>query len=80
MASQVIRLCRALYQDCDIYLLDDPLSAVDAHVAAWLLQNAIQGSRMAHKTRILCTHNTQVHLCLSSSSSLAYEELLFSLQ
>lgn len=54
-----VALARALYQDCDIYLLDDTLSAVDAHVAAWILQNAIQGSLMSHKTRILCTHNTQ---------------------
>ncbi len=28
-----ISLARALYSDCDIYLLDDPLSAVDANVA-----------------------------------------------
>lgn len=54
-----VALARALYHDCDIYLLDDTLSAVDAHVASWLLQEAIQGSLMAHKTRILCTHNTQ---------------------
>ncbi|KAH9303626.1 hypothetical protein KI387_008030, partial [Taxus chinensis] len=58
-----LALARALYQDSDIYLLDDTLSAVDAHVAAWILQNAIGGSMMAHKTRILCTHNTQaIHL------------------
>jgi ATP-binding cassette subfamily C (CFTR/MRP) protein 10 len=54
-----VALAGALYQDCDIYLLDDTLSVVDAHVAAWILQNAIQGSLMSHKTRILCTHNTQ---------------------
>jgi ATP-binding cassette subfamily C (CFTR/MRP) protein 4 len=31
-----ISLARALYSDADIYLLDDPLSAVDAHVAKHL--------------------------------------------
>ncbi|XP_057825504.2 ABC transporter C family member 13 isoform X1 [Cryptomeria japonica] len=58
-----LALARALYQDCDIYLLDDTLSAVDAHVAAWILQNAILCPLMAHKTRILCTHNTHaIHM------------------
>ncbi|KAJ7517215.1 hypothetical protein O6H91_21G014900 [Diphasiastrum complanatum] len=54
-----LALARALYKDCEIYLLDDPLSAVDAHVAAWLLQHAIQGPLMAQKTRILCTHHIE---------------------
>jgi ATP-binding cassette subfamily C (CFTR/MRP) protein 1 len=31
-----ISLARALYSDADIYLLDDPLSAVDAHVGKHL--------------------------------------------
>ncbi|KNA04992.1 hypothetical protein SOVF_194490 [Spinacia oleracea] len=31
--KQRIQLARALYQDADIYLLDDPFSAVDAHTA-----------------------------------------------
>lgn len=29
--KQRIQLARAVYQDCDIYLLDDVFSAVDAH-------------------------------------------------
>ncbi|PPD83841.1 hypothetical protein GOBAR_DD19227 [Gossypium barbadense] len=49
----------AMYQDSDVYLLDDILSAVDAHVAKWILQNAILGPLVEHKTRILCTHNVQ---------------------
>ncbi|KAG4145858.1 hypothetical protein ERO13_D05G120000v2 [Gossypium hirsutum] len=48
-----------MYQDSDVYLLDDILSAVDAHVAKWILQNAILGPLVEHKTRILCTHNVQ---------------------
>ncbi len=31
-----ISLARALYYDADIYLLDDPLSAIDSYVAAYL--------------------------------------------
>lgn len=42
-----------------MYLLDDPLAAVDAHVAQHLMQQCIMGL-LHNKTRILCTHN--VHL------------------
>lgn len=38
-----IALARALYQCADIYLLDDPLSAVDANVARNIYNNAIKG-------------------------------------
>lgn len=34
--KQRVQLARALYQDADLYLLDDPFSAVDAHTAASL--------------------------------------------
>lgn len=36
--KQRVQLARALYQDADIYLLDDPFSAVDAHTAASLFK------------------------------------------
>lgn len=53
-----INLARALYRDSDIYLLDDPLSAVDIHVSKHLFDKCINGY-LANKTRILVTH--QVH-------------------
>lgn len=39
--KQRIQLARALYQDADIYLLDDPFSAVDAHTASSLFNVTI---------------------------------------
>ncbi len=36
-----VALARAVYQDCDVYLLDDPLAAVDAHVSRHLFSNVI---------------------------------------
>ncbi|KAK3750705.1 hypothetical protein QZH41_005748 [Actinostola sp. cb2023] len=53
-----VALARAVYQDKDVYLLDDPLAAVDAHVAAHLFQHCILGL-LREKTVILCTHHTK---------------------
>uniref|UniRef100_A0A8C7YAV4 Multidrug resistance-associated protein 4 n=1 Tax=Oryzias sinensis TaxID=183150 RepID=A0A8C7YAV4_9TELE len=49
---------RAVYQDADIYLLDDPLSAVDAEVGRHLFQQCICGL-LRKKPRILVTHQLQ---------------------
>ena len=45
-------------QDKDLYLLDDPLAAVDAHVAHHLFHKCIMGL-LKTKTRVLCTHHTK---------------------
>lgn len=52
-----ISLARAVYQNHDIYLLDDPMSAVDAHVGSQLF-NAVVGPEglLRNKTRILVTN------------------------
>lgn len=50
-----ISLARAVYRDADIYLLDDPLSAVDIHVGKLLYDDCINGY-LRNKTRILVTH------------------------
>ncbi|KAF9938744.1 Multidrug resistance-associated protein 1 [Mortierella alpina] len=55
--KQRVSLARAAYQDADIYLLDDPLSAVDAHVDQHLWQNLIgPKGLLKDKTRLLITH------------------------
>ena len=52
-----ISLARALYNDADIYLLDDPLSAVDAHVGQRIWNEAILGYLVAHgKTVLISSH------------------------
>ncbi|KAK9147331.1 hypothetical protein Scep_006088 [Stephania cephalantha] len=53
--KQRIQLARALYQNADIYLLDDPFSAVDAHTATSLFNEYAMGA-LAGKTVLLVTH------------------------
>jgi ATP-binding cassette subfamily C (CFTR/MRP) protein 4 len=48
-------LARALYFDADIYLLDDPISAVDSKVAKKIYENVIMKMK-GDKTIILVTH------------------------
>jgi ABC-type multidrug transport system fused ATPase/permease subunit len=54
-----VSLARAIYFDADIFLLDDPLAAVDAHVGAHLMDKAICGL-LENKCRILATHQLHV--------------------
>lgn len=53
-----INLARAVYRDADIYLFDDPLSAVDTHVAKHLFERCIK-DYLSGKTRVLVTHQVQ---------------------
>nr|CAH8872156.1 unnamed protein product [Trichobilharzia regenti] len=55
--KQRISLARAVYQQCDIYLLDDPLSAVDVRVAERLFKDVIgPNGLLKNKTRVWVTH------------------------
>ena len=52
-----ISLARACYARADIYLLDDPLSAVDAHVGRHIFDRVIGPNGMLkNKARVLCTN------------------------
>jgi len=53
-----IALARAIYANSDIYLLDDPLSAVDAHVGKFILEKCLTG-KLQDKTRVLITHKLE---------------------
>ncbi|KAL1410703.1 hypothetical protein Q8F55_001645 [Vanrija albida] len=54
--KQRINIARALYFDADVILLDDPLSALDAHVGRSVFNDAILGLRKQGKTVLLVTH------------------------
>ncbi|XP_055606100.1 ATP-binding cassette sub-family C member 4-like [Uranotaenia lowii] len=75
--GQKARIClaRAIYKQSGVYLLDDPLSAVDAHVARHLFDLCI-GPRgflgHQHATRILVTH--QVHFLVDADWVIVMDE------
>ncbi|XP_037944102.1 probable multidrug resistance-associated protein lethal(2)03659 [Teleopsis dalmanni] len=78
-----VSLARAVYRKADIYLLDDPLSAVDTHVGKHIFERCITDF-LSGKIRILVTHQLQYlfdveQLLLMSSGSLvaqgSYQEL-----
>eukprot|EP00164_Ancoracysta_twista_P003660 GFYU01004901.1.p1 GENE.GFYU01004901.1~~GFYU01004901.1.p1 ORF type:complete len:1550 (+),score=481.01 GFYU01004901.1:223-4872(+) len=56
--KQRVSIARAVYQNRDVYLLDDILSAVDAHVGKSIYKNCISGI-LKNKTRVLVTHSVQ---------------------
>ena len=56
--KQRISLARSVYVNADIYLLDDPLSAVDAHVGKDIFDNIIgPNGLLRNKTRVFVTNS-----------------------
>ncbi|RNA33218.1 multidrug resistance-associated 1 isoform X1 [Brachionus plicatilis] len=56
--KQRISVARAIYNNADIYLFDDPLSAVDAHVGRHIFENVMgPNGILKNKTRILVTNS-----------------------
>ncbi|KAN0041553.1 hypothetical protein ACTFIV_004095 [Dictyostelium citrinum] len=56
--KQRVSIARAVYNNADVYIFDDPLSAVDAHVGKAIFKNVLsnQDGILCDKTRILVTH------------------------
>lgn len=63
-----VALARALYSRAGIIILDDVLSAVDAHVGRTMVDQALTGELSDRRTRILATHHAE--LCLPKASYL----------
>ena len=53
-----VSLARAVYADADLYLLDDPLSAVDSKVGQHIFNTCIKGL-LGEKMRVLTSHQEQ---------------------
>ncbi|XP_062444048.1 ATP-binding cassette sub-family C member 6-like [Rhea pennata] len=60
--KQRVNLARAVYQKASIYLLDDPLSAVDAHVRQHIFEHVLgpNGLLKDKQTRVLVTHTINI--------------------
>ena len=58
--KQRVSIARAVYSDADIFIFDDPLSAVDAHVGREIFERVLgPNGLLKDKTRLLVTHSTQ---------------------
>ncbi|PIA50779.1 hypothetical protein AQUCO_01200196v1 [Aquilegia coerulea] len=56
--KQRVSMARAVYSNSDVYIFDDPLSALDAHVGRQVFENCIK-EELQGKTRVLVTN--QLH-------------------
>ncbi|CAG5119030.1 unnamed protein product [Candidula unifasciata] len=84
--KQRVSLARAVYAQADIYLLDDPLSAVDSHVGQHIFDHVIgHAGLLQGKARVLVTHGIQYlaftdHIIVMSEGQVSeaghYERLL----
>ncbi|CDS14473.1 hypothetical protein LRAMOSA06642 [Lichtheimia ramosa] len=63
--KQRVAIARAVYSNADIVILDDCLSAVDAHTAKHLYEQCLMGELLRSRTVILVTHH--VSLCIKGA-------------
>ena len=69
--KQRVALARAAYADADLYLFDDPLSALDVHVGAAVFERLVLGLRRRGKAVLLATNQLQF---LPSADKVCYLE------
>ena len=70
-----VSLARAVYADADLYLLDDPLSAVDFKVGQNIFENCINGL-LSDKTRVLTSHQ-ELHMRKADEVIVLYKGRVF---
>ncbi|KAJ2590537.1 Canalicular multispecific organic anion transporter 1 [Coemansia sp. RSA 1722] len=78
--GQIVRLAlaRALYVQADVYIFDDLLSAVDAHVERQIIERVLMADGIiGNKTRILVTHAE--HLVPLSNTVISFSDGRFSI-
>lgn len=69
--KQRVSLARAVYRKADVYLLDDPLSAVDAHVGQHIFDKVIGPKGVLRdKVTIPAMSNQLVQMCKNSLTTL----------
>ncbi|XP_077301221.1 putative multidrug resistance-associated protein lethal(2)03659 [Arctopsyche grandis] len=73
-----VSLARCVYRDADLYLLDDPLSAVDTKVAHGLMISCVQGF-LRSKAVVLITHQIQLvssadKICVMDSGKIVFDD------
>ncbi|XP_065040030.1 ABC transporter C family member 7-like isoform X4 [Musa acuminata AAA Group] len=56
--KQRVQIARAIYHDADIYMFDDPFSAVDAHTGSHLFKECLLGF-LSSKTVVYVTHQVE---------------------
>uniref|UniRef100_A0A674DUI3 ATP binding cassette subfamily C member 12 n=1 Tax=Salmo trutta TaxID=8032 RepID=A0A674DUI3_SALTR len=78
--KQRVSLARAVYSNKDIILLDDPLSAVDAHVGKHIFEECIKKT-LKGKSIILVTHQLQVgsNWNISLNPDLSFYQMVYGL-
>lgn len=68
--KQRVSLARAVYNDADVYLLDDPLSAVDSHVGKHIFEQILSkdgllgGEMDKEKQALPCRHAGRIPYCI----------------